>query len=129
MFSVVITKSQTFPVSHIQLMSRCAGAGREPSQTDNPVWPTEIFHTIDGMLGLGMGVGQGKGSFYAFLISVNSNPLLSGSLVFFGNSAKFGFSRLPQSLLGYWLQISHRVVRKIVLSIVCFEYSLLSLLS
>jgi len=31
----------------------------------------------------------------------------------------------PQSLLGNWLQIGHRVVRKIVLYVVCFAYSLL----
>jgi len=74
------------------------------------------------------GVGQGAGSFLALLVSVNSNPLLSGNLVFSGNSAKFGISSVLRLLLGNRLQISHRVVRKIVLSIVCFEYSLLSLL-
>ena len=32
MFSVIAMKSGTFPVSHAQLTSRCAGAGREHSQ-------------------------------------------------------------------------------------------------
>jgi len=41
-------KSRTFfPVSYFQLMSRCAGAGREHSQTANPRGPMEIFHIID----------------------------------------------------------------------------------
>jgi len=35
-FSVVAMKSRTFfPVSHIQLMSGCAGAGREHSRADS----------------------------------------------------------------------------------------------
>jgi len=51
-FSVVAVKSRTFPVSHIQLMSRCAGAGKEHSQTASPGWAMEIFHTIDVMLSL-----------------------------------------------------------------------------
>jgi len=35
MFSVVAINQGHFPVSHIQLMSRCAGAGKEQSQTDS----------------------------------------------------------------------------------------------
>jgi len=51
-FLVVAMNQGLFPVSHMQLMSRCAGAGREHSQADNPSWPVEIFHTIDVMLSL-----------------------------------------------------------------------------
>jgi len=50
---LVVAKNQGLSsVSHIQLMSRCAGAGRERSQTDNPIWPMEIFHATDVMLSL-----------------------------------------------------------------------------
>ena len=35
MFSVVAVSQGLFPVSHIQLLSRCAGAGREHSQRDS----------------------------------------------------------------------------------------------
>jgi len=42
-------------------MSRCAEAGRGHSQTANPSWPMEIFHTIDMLRSLLMGVGQGTG--------------------------------------------------------------------
>jgi len=35
MFSVVAVNQGLFPVSHIELMSRCAGAGREHSQADS----------------------------------------------------------------------------------------------
>jgi len=37
---------------HTQIMSRCAGAEREHSQTSSSSWPMEIFHTIDVMLSL-----------------------------------------------------------------------------
>ena len=63
-FSVVAMKSRIFfPVSHTQLMIRCAGAGREQSQTASPSWPMKIFHTIDIMLSIQMGVGWGTGSY------------------------------------------------------------------
>jgi len=53
MFLVVAKKSRTFlPVSHGQLMSRSAGAGREHGQAASPSWPMEIFHTIGVMLSL-----------------------------------------------------------------------------
>jgi len=32
------------PASRAELMSGCAGAGREPSQTARPSWPMEIFY-------------------------------------------------------------------------------------
>jgi len=67
MFSVVAIKSRTFfPIFHIQLMSRCAGAGKEHSQTASPSWPVEIFHTIDIVLSLGMGAGWGAGGYLLF---------------------------------------------------------------
>jgi len=62
MFLAVAKKSRTFPVSHVQLMSRCAGAGKEHRQS--PSWPTEIFHTIDGILSLKMEVGQEVGTLF-----------------------------------------------------------------
>jgi len=40
-------------------MSRCAGAGREHSQTPSLSWPVEIFHDTDVVLSLYMEVGQG----------------------------------------------------------------------
>jgi len=46
-----------------QLMSRCAGAGREHSQAAGPRWPVEIFHTIGVMLNLGMGLAGGQEAF------------------------------------------------------------------
>jgi len=52
MFSVVAINQGLFPISHIQLMSRCAGAGREYSQAPSPSCPMEIFHTIDIKLSL-----------------------------------------------------------------------------
>jgi len=52
MFSVVAINQELLPVSHTQLMSRCAGAGREHSQAASPSWPVEICHTINVMLSL-----------------------------------------------------------------------------
>jgi len=49
MFLLLLRNQGLFSVSHIQLMSRCAGAGSEHSQADSPSWPTEIFHAIDVM--------------------------------------------------------------------------------
>jgi len=50
MFSVVAVKSRISSVSYVQLMSRCAGAGREHRQAGSPSWPVEISLTMDGML-------------------------------------------------------------------------------
>jgi len=53
MFSVVAKKIKVvffFCVSHIHLISRCDGTGREHSQAAHPSWPMEIFHTIDVIL-------------------------------------------------------------------------------
>jgi len=47
---VVAEKSDYFSVSHIHLINRCAGAGREHSQEASSHWPMEIFHTIDVMI-------------------------------------------------------------------------------
>jgi len=45
-------------VSDIQLMSRCAGDGKEHSQTASPSRPMQIFRTIDVMLSLHMGLAS-----------------------------------------------------------------------
>jgi len=47
MFSVTAISKGLFPVSHIQLMSRCAGAGREHSQTDSQAgqWEYSVPYT------------------------------------------------------------------------------------
>jgi len=50
MFSVVAINQGLFPVSHIQLISRCAGAGTECTWTGVPSWPMEIFLNVDVML-------------------------------------------------------------------------------
>jgi len=64
MFSVVAMKSRTFfPDSHVQLMSKCSGAGRKHSRTASPSWSMEIFHTLDLMLSLWRGDGQGAGRY------------------------------------------------------------------
>jgi len=55
MFSVVSINGGLFQISHIQVMNRCAGAGREKSQTANQSWPMEIFHTIVVMISLRRG--------------------------------------------------------------------------
>ena len=80
-------------------MSRCAGAGREHSQTDSPSWPMEIFHMIDVVLSLWRGVSWGaRIRSSPLLAAVSSNPLLSRSpffsrsSVFFGNFVKFAIS-------------------------------------
>jgi len=49
MFSLVAINQGLFPVSHAQLVSRCAGAGREHRQTR---WSMEIFRSMDAMLSL-----------------------------------------------------------------------------
>jgi len=41
-----------FPVSHIQLMSRCAGAGRKDSQAASSSSLMEVFHIIGVILKL-----------------------------------------------------------------------------
>jgi len=50
MFSVVAINQGLFPISHIQLLSRWAGAGREHSQAASSSQPMELFHTMDIML-------------------------------------------------------------------------------
>ena len=66
-----------------------------------------------------MGAGQGVGSYRLF--SVPGVWILSCLEVwtFWGNLAKFMISGVPWSLLGLWLQIGHRVVSKILCSLVC----------
>jgi len=70
----------------------------------------------------------------ALLIFMSSNPLRSGSANIFGSSGflrqfrKIRYFPVPRWLLGDWLPIGHQVVRKTVLCIVCFAYSLLPLI-
>jgi len=53
MFLAVAKKSRAFfSVSHVWLMSKWAGAGREHSQAVRPSWAMEVFHTMDIMLGI-----------------------------------------------------------------------------
>jgi len=84
---------------------------------------------------MGVDLGVGGEMLSAFRFSLSSNPLLSESsnfsrsLAFFGNFMKLAKPQGgPYSLVGDWLRISCQVVRKVVLYIVCFAYSLLSLL-
>jgi len=51
-FSCCCEIKDFLPVPHIQLTSRCAGAGRERSQAASPSWSTEVFHTMDVKLSL-----------------------------------------------------------------------------
>jgi len=92
MFSVTAKKSRTFAVSHIQLMSRCAGAGREHSQTARPSWLMKYSISYISCSVYKRGLDREQESFS--LVSMTSNPPLSrrlnfsGSLVF-RSSAKF----------------------------------------
>jgi len=91
-----------FPVSPIQLMSGCAGAGREHSQAASPRWPMEIFHAMDVVLSLWMGAGWGAAFHFwmafSFLV-LSLTPLLSWSSSFSGSSAFFRnfmkFAKVP----------------------------------
>ena len=51
-FWLLLRNRGLFSVSCVQLMRKCAGAGRERSQAASPRWPMEIFHTIAVMLSL-----------------------------------------------------------------------------
>jgi len=107
-------------------MSRCAGAGREHSKTDSPSWPMEIFqyHRCHAQF---MNEGWlGDRDLSALLISVSWNLFLSGSSNFWGNFIKFMISGFHDHRWD-WLQISHQVMGKTVLCIVCFAYPLLPL--
>jgi len=73
MFSVVAVKSRISSVSYVQLMSRCARAGKENSQTASPSWPVEMFHNIDGMLNLSAGFGWGAGLSLCFFCEFKSS--------------------------------------------------------
>jgi len=87
-------------------MSRCAGAGREQSQTASSSWQGEILHAIDVGSVYEWGLAGEQES--ALLVSVTSNPPwsrssnFSGSSVFsrsFAKLAKFTFFWVPRSLL------------------------------
>jgi len=64
MFSVAAKEIKDFfSVSHVQLMSRCTGTGKEHSQAASPSWPMEIFYTIDILLNTYTRGGWGAGTF------------------------------------------------------------------
>jgi len=65
-----------------------------------------------------------------FLFSMSLNGLIQEFGLFweFCEIRKMRDFWVPQLLFGDWLQIGHWVVRKTVLCIVCFAYSLLLLL-
>jgi len=93
---------------------------------DSPSSPMEIFHTIDIILSLQMGVGQRAGALWSsHFHEFESSPVRDFEL--HQEIWDLGVLRL---LLGDWPRISasRHVVRKIVLYIVWFAYSLFLLL-
>jgi len=76
--SVVAKKSRTFSSLPYPADEQvCRGwEGAQPGS--QPSWPVEIFHTVDVTLSLRMGVGRGGRNLF-LLVSVGSNPVLSGS--------------------------------------------------
>jgi len=124
MLLVVAMKSRTFSSfsysANEHVCTSCKGA--QPDRW--PSWPMEIFHTIDIMLSLWKGLARGHGDFCSSrFCEFKSSPVWEFEL--FLEIWGFGVLRL---LLRDWPQISLQVVRKIVLHIVCFAHSLLSLL-
>jgi len=94
MFSVVAKKSGTFfPVSHVHLMSRSAGAGREHSQAASPSWPVEVFATKDVSSVYGGGLAR-EGSNSPFSVS-------SGFSCEFCKIRKFGAICALQEIHGF----------------------------
>jgi len=73
MFSIVAIIQGPFPVSDIQLMSRCAGPESDHSQAASPRWPIEIIHTIDIMLSLLVGTGQQAGISFSLFYGFESS--------------------------------------------------------
>ena len=84
-FQFLLWNQELFPVCHVQLTHRCAGAGREHSPAASPGWPVETFHTWTSCSVYEWGLAGGKES--AFLSSTSLN--FSGSLVSFVSFAKF----------------------------------------
>jgi len=78
------------------------------------------------MLSLGMGVGWGAGICSSHFREFRSSLVQQFTL--FQEFHKIQDFQVPRSLLRDWLRIGHRVVRKIVLYVVYFAYTLLSLL-
>ena len=108
-------------------MSRYWRAGRKQSQTDSLSWPTEILHTIDIMFSLWMGLAKGWEAIWYSGFHGSESPVVWGFELFrkFSKICEF---QVPWLLFRKWIRIGGRVVRKIVLYIVCFAYWLLSLL-
>jgi len=88
MFSVVAVNQGLFLVSHIQLLSRCVGSGREQSQTDSQVgqWKYSIPETSQSVYARGWLGGRRLSAFH---FSMSFNPLLSMSSAFWGHLMKF----------------------------------------
>jgi len=123
-------------VSHVQLVSRCAGAVRKQSQAASPSWTMEIFHTIDVTLSFINGDWpMGRNALFWEFNSLSTSLNFSVSSVFFCEFREFckvhQFSEIQEicefcdRCLGTGCTISHWVVRKIVLCIASFAYSLL----
>jgi len=136
MFSIVAKKSRTFPTFSYSAKSRCAGAGREHSQTDSPAgqWKYSIPWMSCSVCEWGWPKSRNL-SF--FLVSVSLNPPLSGSLSFSGslvffwevlwnsqNSQIWDFVIAAQGLAVNWSSGGE----KTVLYIVCFAYLVSSVL-
>jgi len=101
-------------------MGRCAGAGREHSQAASPSWLMEIFYTIEVTLSLQMGVDQGAGTFPSHFHEFKSSLVWECKL--FQEFRKIHFLQFHNHCSG----TGHQVVRKTVLYIAWFAYSLLS---
>jgi len=137
-FWLLLWNRGLLPVSHIQLLSRCAGAGRGHSQAASPGWPVEISHTVDIVLSLWMGVGRGGGSYHLLLflwvqfLSCQEVWTFQGVGVFFFLEFCNVLKNLwvLGSVTAAWGLAANRSLggEKIVLCKVYFAYSFLSLL-
>ena len=92
-FQLLLRSQGLFSASHVRWMSRCTRAGREHGQAANPIWPTEIFHTIDVMLSIWIAVGWGAG-IHKFSRSSGSASSVSSAVAAWGQTA--------QSVIGQW---------------------------
>jgi len=81
MFSVVTTNQGFLPISHTQLMSRCAGAGSKLANENIP------HHRCHAQLMAGAGWGGRRLSAFCFSRGF-LNSFLAGSLNFFGGGCE-----------------------------------------
>jgi len=107
-------------------MSSCAGAGREHGQADSQAGHWKYSKPWMSCSAFEWGLTGGRN--LLSLVSISLNPPLSWKVELFCEFSEIRNFQVPQLLLGDWLRIGHQVVRKIVLYIVCFAYSLLSVL-